>query len=179
MTEREDSLPEAPRRERRMKGFERAESLIRDRIRAAGESRGFAVARLLTHWEEIAGAGLAPLCRPVKIGYGKGGLGATLTLLASGAVGPVLQMQLPALRERVNACYGYNAISRIQITQTSAEGFAEAQAAYRPRQPTRAPDAASGRAAETLASGVTDPMLRAALEALGRNVLSRPGTTKG
>ena len=103
---------------RRMRGFEAASGLLRDKIRSLGESRGFAVSRLLTHWAEVVGDEVAATARPVKIGYGKGGMGATLTLLTTGAVAPVLQMQLPAIREKVNACYGFNAISRIHITQT-------------------------------------------------------------
>jgi len=167
--------PEQPRRQRRMRGFESASGLLRDKIRVAGEARGFAVARLLTHWAEVVGDEVAAIARPVKIGYGRGGLGATLTLLTTGAAAPILQMQLPKIRERVNACYGYNAISRVAITQTAPTGFAEGQAAFAhaapaPREP--APEILA-RAAET-AMGVSDPSLRAALEALGQNVLSRP-----
>ena len=94
------------RPERRMRGFEAASGLLRERIRQAGESRGVAVSKLLTHWAEVVGEEIAAQSRPVKIGYSKTGLGATLTLLAQGASGPMLQMQLPTIRERVNACYG-------------------------------------------------------------------------
>ena len=41
------------KRERRMRGFERTSKLLGSRIRKAGESRGFAVTRLITHWDEI------------------------------------------------------------------------------------------------------------------------------
>ena len=53
---------------RRMRGFEPAAGLVQDRIRKAGESRGFAVSRLLTHWAEIVGADTAACTRPVKMG---------------------------------------------------------------------------------------------------------------
>jgi hypothetical protein len=161
---------------RRMRGFEPASGLLRETIRVAGETRGFAVSRLLTHWPEVVGEDLAALARPVKVAYGKGGLGATLTLLTTGASAPVLQMRLPEVRARVNACYGYNAISRIQITQTAAQGFAEPVAQYRPAPPPPS--------ARFEALGIGDPGLREALEALGRNVISRaatsgPGQAKG
>jgi hypothetical protein len=160
---------------RRMRGFEPASGLLRDTIRKAGEARGFAVSRLLTHWPEVVGEDLAALARPVKVAYGKGGLGATLTVLAAGPSAPILQMRLPDLRERINACYGYNAISRVQITQTATEGFAEPGAAFRP---------APSPEVRFEAPGVGDPGLREALEALGRNVISRaatsgPGPAKG
>ncbi len=166
---------------RRMRGFEAAAGLLRDRIRTAGESRGFALSRLLTHWAEVVGEDIAGSARPVKIGYGKGGLGATLTLLTTGAVAPVMQMHLPKIRERVNACYGYNAISRIHLTQTATTGFAEGQAVFahqkEPAPP--APDLALTQAAQALSRDVQDESLRAALAALGEKVLSRPRQTKG
>jgi hypothetical protein len=166
---------------RRMRGFEAASGLLTDRIRKAGEKRGFATSRLLTHWAEIAGPDIAAIARPVKVGYAKDGMGGTLTLLTTGAAAPMLQMQLPVLRDRVNACYGYNAISRIQVTQTAAEGFAEGRVAFDPAPtPARAAidpnDAATARA---LSAPVGDAGLRAALEALAGNVLSRPRHQKG
>ena len=159
---------------RRAKGFAQAGGLVQAQIRKAGEARGFAVSRLLTHWTEVVGSDIARLCRPVRINYGKGGIGATLTLLARGAAGPILQAQLPDIRTRVNACYGYNAVGQIRITQTAAEGFAEPQAGWggQPAAP-RAPAPEHRAAAADLAADVTDPDLRAALAGLGARVLSR------
>jgi hypothetical protein len=156
-------------------GFRRAGALVETPVRKAGEARGFAVARLLTHWEEIAGPDIAAIARPVEVSYARGGLGATLTLLTTGAQAPLLQMQEPALRERINACYGYAAISRIRLTQTAPRGFAEAQAAFRGAPAARSdarpePDAAcAGRGAEAAAC-VSDPGLRAALSRLGAHI---------
>ncbi|MCL7465869.1 DUF721 domain-containing protein [Phaeovulum sp. NW3] len=161
---------------RRMRGFEPAAGLVKDRIRNAGEARGFAVSRLLTHWAEVVGEDIAAQTRPVKIGYAKGGFGATLTLLTIGAAAPMLQMQLPRIRERVNACYGYNAISRVILTQTAPIGFAEGQAQFAPAPkapPPAAPDPQIRARASETAQGFSDPGLRAALETLAANVLSR------
>lgn len=170
----------AQRSDRRLRGFEAAGGLLRAQVRTAGESRGFALSRLLTHWAEIVGEDLARAAQPVKIGYGKGGLGATLTLLVPGASAPLVQMQLPTLRERVNACYGYNAISRINLTQTATQGFAEGQTPFQP--PPKAetmPDPETVEAAQALSRDVKDENLRALLEALGEKVLSRPRSRKG
>ncbi|MGL5009893.1 MAG: DUF721 domain-containing protein [Paracoccaceae bacterium] len=159
---------------RRMRGFEAASGFIKDPIRAVGESRGFAVTRLLTQWAEIVGENLALCTRPVKIGYGREGIGATLTLLTTSAQAPVVQMELPRIKDRVNACYGYAAISRISLTQTAPTGFAEGQAAFTPApRPEPAPDPAIRAAATETAAGVQDTTLRAALETLAQNVLSR------
>ncbi len=160
---------------RRMRGFEAASGLLKDRIRTAGEKRGFAMTRLLTHWAEIAGDDLARITRPVKVGYAKGGFGATLTLLVRAVEAPMVQMQLPVLRDRVNACYGYNAISRISLTQTAPTGFAEGQAEFTPAPMAQKPppDPATVAEARNTASGVQDDTLRAALESLAQNVLNR------
>ncbi|MCB1334564.1 MAG: DUF721 domain-containing protein [Roseivivax sp.] len=155
-------------------GFTRTAGLLKGQIRRATESRGFAQSRVLTHWEEIAGADVAAMSRPVEVSFGRGGLGATLTLLTTGAQAPMLEMQKEQIRARVNAVYGYNAISRIRITQTAATGFAEGQVDFTHRpaaRPVEAPQiTASARAA---AQDVGDPGLRAALERLAANVISK------
>jgi hypothetical protein len=173
------SPPSTPARKAR--GFQAASSLLGAQIRKVGEARGFAVSRLLTHWAEIAGPEIAACARPVKIGYAKGGFGATLTLLTTGAAAPMVQMQLPRLREKVNACYGYNAISRIAITQTAPIGFAEGQASFTPapKAPPKAPDPQVVSTARAVTGDVADDCLRAALERLATNVLSKHERTQG
>lgn len=174
MAKRPSSPPSPP--SRRMRGFEPAAGLLRERIRVAGEQRGFAMTRLLTHWAEIVGDDLARATRPVKVGYARGGMGATLTLLTRAATAPMVQMQLPQIRERVNACYGYNAVSRISLTQTAATGFAEGQAEFAPapKAASPAPDPAITARARDATVGVQDENLRAALARLAQNILTRP-----
>jgi hypothetical protein len=170
--------PPAP--QRRFRGFEAASGLLRDQIRTVGESRGFAIARLLTHWEEIAGPQIAAITRPVKVGYGREGMGATLTLLTTGANAPMIEMQKEQLREKVNAVYGYAAISRILLTQTAATGFAEGQAQFSHAPRTKAmPSPAIKQEAATLAAPVKDDGLRMALESLAQNFLTRRKSKEG
>lgn len=165
----------SPSADHRMRGFEPAFGLMKDAVRSAGESRGFAVARLLTHWAEAVGEDMARKTRPVKVGYGKGGMGATLTLLVKPAEAPMVQMALPQLKDRVNAVYGYAAISHIHLTQTAAIGFAEGQAEFTPApKPAKTPDPATTAQAQAVAKGVADPSLRSALEQLAQNILTRP-----
>jgi hypothetical protein len=165
---------------RRMRGFEATSNLLKDRIRTAGEARGFAVTRLLTAWAEIVGADLAAVTRPVKIGYGKGGMGAALTLLTTSSNAPMVQMQLPVIKEKVNACYGYAAISRITLTQTAPTGFAEGQASFtHAPAPKPAPEPAIQAEAVRAAAGVHDNALRDALESLTQNFLSRAKSQRG
>jgi hypothetical protein len=175
------SPPPETRIERRQRGFEPAAGLLKDRMRAAGEKRGFAVARLLTQWDEIAGQALAAITLPVKVSYPREGLGATLTLLVSAAHGPQVQMALPQLLERVNGVYGYRAISRIALTQTAASGFAEGQTPFTaaPQSRPRPPDPARLAEATAQVAPVADAGLRGALETLARNILTRQNLKEG
>lgn len=166
--------------QRRGRGFAAMSGLIKTPIKAAGEKRGFAVMRLLTHWAEIVGPDMAKIATPVKVGYARDGFGATLTVLATGANAPMLQMQLPQIREKVNACYGYSAISRVVITQTAPVGFHEGQARFdHGDRPARPPvtEAVKEVSAE-LAADVEDDGLRTALDQLAQNVLSRERASK-
>ncbi|MGR3417761.1 DUF721 domain-containing protein [Paracoccus sp. (in: a-proteobacteria)] len=172
MAQANDSSRKGPRRRRR--GFEAASSLLAERVQKAAEGRGFAVSRLLTHWPEIAGDKLAGLTRPVRISHGRGSFGATLTLLTTGPVAPMVEMQLPQLRDRVNACYGYNAIQKIVLTQTAATGFAEGQARFAPAPQVPAqPDPESRAAASRVAGQFDDPVLAEAMARLALNVAAR------
>ncbi|MGB0798252.1 MAG: DUF721 domain-containing protein, partial [Planktomarina sp.] len=155
-------------------------SLVEQKLRTAGESRGFAVTRLLTHWADIVGPGIADICTPVKVSYAQKGFGATLVILTTGAQAQMLEMQLPQVRERVNACYGYNAISRVRITQTAPIGFSEGQAQFNHKPKAQAPvrSPAIAAKANAAAQDVKDAGLRAALAAFGENVMSKEERTK-
>lgn len=166
-----------PRHSSTTRGFARTSSLLQSRIRSASEGRGFAQSRVLTRWAEIAGEDIAKSTRPVSITYGKGGLGATLTLLTTGAMAPMIEMQKEQIRERVNACYGYRAIQRVRITQTAPTGFAEGRATFQDAPKVKpAPDHAAREDAQTLASDVASDDLRLALARLGTHVLSKRKT---
>jgi hypothetical protein len=151
--------------------FKPASDLLRARIREVGEARGFSATRLLTHWEEIVGASVASVARPLEIRHprpkpGKPPEGATLTIQALGAAALRLEMERERIRERVNACYGFAAVAKIRIKQAGPEGFSAAAEAAKdpaPRENLLAP----------LADGVSDERLRLALAALAANVLSR------
>lgn len=160
---------------RSRKGFQRTSTLLRDRIRKAGETRGFAVTRVLTHWAEIVGTDMASICKPVDVKYGRQGFGATLTVLTTGAQAPMLEMQKEKLRERVNAAYGYNAIAHLRITQTAPIGFADGQALFTPAGKTaeKTPDPVTQKEAQVMAAPVGDQDLRQALERLASNVLTK------
>lgn len=164
---------EPPRRSTR--GFVQTGGILHQKIRKATEKRGFVETRLLTHWAEFVGEATAAVARPVKVGYGRQGFGATLTILTNGANAPMLQADLPKIRDRVNACYGYAAISHIRITQTAASGFAENQIGFatEPARQIRKPDPKKAAILNQQVENVENTELRSALAALGQNILTR------
>ena len=161
---------------KRGKGFTRTSTLLRGRIRDASASRGFAQSQLLTRWDETVGPDIARIARPVEVTYARGGMGATLVLLTTGANAPMLEMEKEKLRTRVNGVYGYNAIARIRITQTAPTGFADGKVAFGAAPKPQAPDGPSPEdraAAAKAVAPVEDNSLRIALENLGANIKSR------
>jgi len=162
---------------RRKRGFEPAAKLVAGHMRGPMEKRGFAQARLLTHWAEIVGPDLARIALPVKISHGRG-FGGTLVLLTTGGNAPVLEMQKEQIIEKVNACYGHRAVNKVQITQTAPVGFAEGQVAFAPapKAPPPPPDPVRLDAAMGIVNRVTDAGLKEALAGLARNVISKQST---
>jgi hypothetical protein len=156
---------------RRSQGFLRAGGLIHGQMKAVSTRRGFALARLAAIWPEIAGVSIAAICRPAKLAAARGPAGGVLTLAVAPAHGPELQMQLPLLRDRVNAALGPGAVGRIQLVQAAAP-FADPPVRVRPRP---ALPADLGALAGPVSS-IGDDDLRHALETLARNVLSRSAT---
>jgi hypothetical protein len=152
------------------KGFLRASDAAKGMIRPALTKRGFSEARILVEWDSVVGERIGDLCRPVRLGYAaKEGMGGTLTVGCPGACALEVQHLTPQIIERVNAHYGYRAISRIRLVQLGPEAFEERKAKTKPPQP-RPEEVAEIR--RTTAS-VQSEDLRGALERLGRNIATR------
>ena len=163
-------------RQSKRNGFTKTSQLLAGQIRSASQGRGFSESKLLTHWSEIVGEQVAAIARPVEVSYGRQGLGATLTLLTTGSQAPMLEMQKDSLREKVNAVYGYNAITRIRITQTARHGFSEGRVDFAPKRPTspdKTPAPGSVAHARDTAADVADDTLRMALTQLGAHILDK------
>ncbi len=166
------SMPAQPARRKR--GFEAASKLVAGHLRGPLDKRGFSETKLITHWAEIVGPEIAASAMPVKIRHSRSGIGTTLVLLTTGGHAPLLEMQKDAIRQKVNACYGYNAVSKIQITQTAPTGFAEGQVQFAAREaPRKAPTPQILTAAHDAAAPIHDERLKDALERLARNVLTK------
>jgi len=156
---------------RRQGRFRITSSLLEKQIQETSQSRGFVVSKLLTNWPEIVGEMIAEIAKPVKVSYSKQGIGAGLVLLTNGANAPVVQAQSKQIIDRVNGAYGYNAISRIRITQTDPNELAvekneNAKGLIKPS------DLDKMKAKEEV-NEVKDDILKNALQSLGANILAR------
>ena len=156
-------------------GFARTGKVLANQVRVASQGRGFEKSQLLTHWEEIVGPDIAAISRPVQIKYGRQGVGATLTVLTNGANAPMLEMQKEAIRTKVNALYGYPAISYIRLTQTASHGFSEGQAVFQPRaeKTEKTTSDTAKRAAASATAEVQSSDLRDALTRLGSHIIDK------
>ena len=160
---------------RKGRGFQRAAAAASPLVKAAGAARGLAEERLLRDWPAIAGEALAACCRPVRLSWGgRRGLGATLVVSADGPRALEVEHLAPQLVERVNQLYGHAAVSRIRVVQTGLApgGLAEAAARFDPAPPLDTPPMPD-------ISAVQDPLLRAALALLERNIRRKAAQSTG
>jgi hypothetical protein len=169
---------------RRGRGFRSAGETARRRLGEAAAGHGFAEPEVLMRWPEVVGERLSGLCTPVKVSYSRAHrLGATLVVRVEGARATEVEHLGPRIIERVNQFYGYRAIDRLKVTQTTggaSGGFAEEPAGYRGRSqaapaepsPPEPSPAAEARAAE-MTRGIRSEALRAALTRMGAHVLAR------
>ena len=158
----------------RKHGFKKATVLLKKNIQRVSESRGFAQSRVLTHWSEIVGEEISSVSIPTKVSYKTDGLGATLTILTSGSSGPILEMQKEFIRIKINAVYGYNAVQKIKITQSSTFAL------VRKNENTKSiiskknkPKVEISTSLEKAVNEIDDKNLRQALEELAINVFTK------
>jgi len=96
---------------------------------------GFSDPTLVLRWNEIAGAEVARLARPLKLS--KGANGGVLTLKAEPAAALFLQHDTRNLCARINSYLGREAVTRIKFVQGSILSTPKPQAPprFRPVQP--------------------------------------------
>ena len=142
--------------------------------RKAFEKYGFSAAALITDWATIVGKDLAGYTSPERLKWPKGveayqetasdargRPGATLMLRVDAARALDVQYKTQQITERINAYFGYRAVSEIRLLQAALER-PEVRKVTRP-QP---------RDAVSLPA-IADAGLRAALEKLGAGVKAK------
>ncbi len=132
-------------------------ALVPALVRPAFRRRAPATAQVLADWEAIVGPAIAAITTPRKLFSG------TLAIACVGPVAMELQHLSDQLIGRINAHMGKVTVTRLRFVQDMAP-------AAPPRPPPR--PVAVGAARRAVAE-VADDELRAALEALGRAVLTR------
>ena len=158
----------------RKHGFKKASVLLKKNIQKASESRGFAQSRVLTHWSEIVGEEISSVSIPTKVSYKTDSLGATLTILTSGSSGPVLEMQKEFIRTKINAVYGYNAVQKIKITQSSPLALIHKnEKPQSVNSKKNKPKVEISTSLEKAVNEIDDKNLRQALEELAINVFTK------
>jgi hypothetical protein len=142
--------------------------------RKAFEKYGFSAAALITDWAAIVGRDLAAYTSPERLKWPKGvdayqetasdargRPGATLVLRVDAARALEVQYKTQQIIERINAYFGYRAVSDIRLLQAALE-----RPAPRKRPPLQPKDAVS-------LPTIADEGLRAALEKLGAGIKAR------
>lgn len=161
-----------PKRRRKLgkSGFRPAAAAAGEALKAAGARRGIAEHRLIARWAEVAGPELAAYTAPIKIAHARGvGGGGTLVVAAEGARAVEAAHLGHVLVERVNAVFGYGAVSRVKIVQAGA-GASQGAASRRDRRGGPAPVDAP---VSPDISAIGDEGLRDALARLEANLKRR------
>ena len=82
---------------------------------------GFVQSSVLLRWTEIAGDRLAARTKPLSLRFPRGKQqDGTLHIAVEGAHGPIIQLAIPEIIERVNGFFGYRAVSQIKLQQGRA-----------------------------------------------------------
>ena len=100
----------------RRKRMTRLSGLIDGMVAPSVQKRGFVISRLVSEWPTIAGD-MAQWSRPAQMNLSRSGSG-TLKLAIASGFGPVALQMKGAIIERVNAAFGYRAISEVVFVQT-------------------------------------------------------------
>lgn len=173
------------RREATTRGFATAARAARRPMETAAARRGIAEARLISAWPDIVGQSIAAVSRPVKVRHRRVGSEeqqrqeGVLVLAVSGASATEIEFFTPQIIERVNAAYGYGAITEVAITQAHAP-LPPLGKLENPRQATLEDLTNDARnRLEAMTRPVEDDALRDALTRLGANVMRKTEKSDG
>ena len=98
--------------------MKRLSTMIDPMIAPSAKARGFAIGRIVSHWHDIVG-NISSWCRPDTVSFPRNSrTGGTLRLQITSGRGPQAQAISDVIIDRVNANFGYRAISRISLVQT-------------------------------------------------------------
>lgn len=148
---------------------------FREITKSAFARYGFAQADVVASWDAIVGADLAAVSAPERIKWPRGAgeeaqkRGGTLVIRA--APGRALELQYEASRiiSAINSFFGYGAVASLKVMQAVELGKPRPRPPALPEKPVHEQDV----------NTVDDPLLRQALERLGRGVAGRTSSPQG
>jgi hypothetical protein len=168
---------------------------VEDLTRPAFAKYGFSAAVILTQWAAIVGPELASYTRPERLkwpktaevendddgerrdDYGGSRQGALLILRASGPRSVEIQHRSHELMERVNASFGYRAVTRLRIIQAPVDRQSENRWRLRLQSGGRCvPAKAKALKSPPSLNHIENERLRAALERMAKGVAARTET---
>ena len=98
--------------------MKRLSTMIDSMIAPSAKARGFAIGRIVSHWHDIVGD-VSSWCRPDAVSFPRDSrTEGTLRLQIAPGRDPQAQAMSHIIIDRVNANFGYRAISRISLVQT-------------------------------------------------------------
>lgn len=164
--------PASPKGKRRGK-TQRLNKVTASLIGPALRARGISISRIITEWHHIAGAA-ASWSEPATIRFPQNQTDeGTLTVNVASGRGPEMQMMTDAIIRNVNKVFGYAAISRITITQTTLSA-SKAKSSPEPQRIVTEENAEKfTEAVEQISDDVSND-LRKALDNLGKSLASDP-----
>ena len=147
----------------RLNRMRRLSTMVDPLIEPALLKRGFAINKLISHWQVIVGD-IAKWCRPDSLSFPRGCQSdGTLKLQIVSGRGPQAQAMSSEIIDSVNTSFGYRAINRLTFVQTLPTELAT-PTLYHPKQIS---DAADIWTLDEKLRDVKSGPLRAALRRLG------------
>lgn len=112
----------APKEERKTYDLTALSRMIAPLTKNLFGQKGFVEIDILSNWDKIAGKELADYSFPLKIDFKRGlkNNGVLHLQVPSGAFALEIQHRERFILEKVNAYFGYNAVSSVKIIQNSA-----------------------------------------------------------
>ena len=112
------------RGDRRFGGkFIKTSVILEDLIKKNITKKGFGNSNLLFQWQDIVGAEIGIMTRPLKIVTSKDKNTTKLIIQVFRAYTSQVSLCLDFIKQRVNQFYGYNAISTVIMKQTGPYEF--------------------------------------------------------
>jgi len=132
--------------------------------------QGFTQGAIITQWPDIVGAAMARHTVPEKISFSRDGVshGTLLLRCESGALATELQHQSPQILDRINAFFGYQAVTQIKLIQAPVAASRKPQ-----NEPQRALNAAEAQSLSETIAPLKDEDLRKAFEKMGTSIFIR------